>query len=116
MPDTRAFLFSIAALCAGAATSAHASDSLDTSWNGSGTLVTGVPSFDIGASAMTMQPDGRILIAYDRRRPAYPPSAAWVFFGRFARTSSYERRTNPASSSCVKRSGSITLTQNARAM
>src|SRR5262249_41174835 len=52
-------------------------------------------------------------------RNAHAPcfaSVACLFFGRFATTSSYERRTYASSSSRAKRSGSVTLTQNARAM
>ena len=45
------------------AAAAVAQDGLDTSWNGDGTLLTAIGGYDVSATVMTVQPDGRILVA-----------------------------------------------------
>ena len=40
-----------------------ASGTLDTSWNGTGTVITPIGSSDDVATAMTLQPDGKVLVA-----------------------------------------------------
>ena len=53
----------IATFCAIAATCAHANDDLDTSWNGTGTVLMPVSGESVGANAGVAQADGRILLA-----------------------------------------------------
>ncbi len=69
MRQRHAALIRTATLCAAAAMPALAADGLDTSWNGTGTVMMSVPGHNlgnssyIGAVATLVQPDGRIVLA-----------------------------------------------------
>jgi|GEM_PF-6024414 len=62
MHQPRISLLRAAVLCAVATTCAHANDGLDTSWNGTGTLVQPVSGYNVSTAALVVQPDGRILL------------------------------------------------------